>query len=116
MQQCHGIELLRIVYVVSLQILLNVMLQVWTFFIALNCFTHQGMFYLDVCSRVNIESSIQNFHLLAIPLFDRHTTANFFVVLEKFLDVLFPNWRNVSLESSLMVTHELSNLRAIDSH
>ena len=83
----------RIACAVSLQILSDVMSQAWAFSIALDCSTHQGMSYLDVRSRVHIESSIQNFHLLAIPLFDRHTAANMFVVLEKFLDALLPNWR-----------------------
>ena len=61
------------------------------------------MSYLDVRSRVNIESNIQNFHLLAIPLFDRHTAANMFVVLEKFWMHCSLIGGNISSESPLMV-------------
>lgn len=51
------------------------------------------MSYLDVQYWMNIESSIQNFHLLSISLFGQHISSNIFVVLEKFLDALLFNWR-----------------------
>ena len=52
--------------------------KVWTFSIALDSFTHQSHSYLDVRARFMAENTIYNVHLLAIPLFQSHTSENMF--------------------------------------
>lgn len=108
LQRCHGIELFKNRLRCITQIFLHVMSQVWMFSIALNCFTHQEMSYVDVSSRVNIESSIEHLHLQVVHLFDKHTTSNLFIILEKFLDALLPNWRNHIIGVSTYGDHTMT--------
>jgi hypothetical protein len=55
--------------------------QVWAFSIALYVSIHQGMSYLDVRVRFHIDGKVRNFHMMAIPLLERHTGKNMFGVL-----------------------------------
>jgi len=61
--------------------------------LALDCATHQGKSYVDIRCRFFFGGLLHNFHLLAIPLFGRHTASNIFTVVEKFLTALVPKWR-----------------------
>ncbi|GMG17119.1 unnamed protein product [Phytophthora fragariaefolia] len=65
----------------SLQLLAECMSQVWAFSLAFDGSTHQGMSYLDVRLRFGRGNRLHNFHLLAVPLFERHTGAYMFEVL-----------------------------------
>lgn len=79
----------RIVCAHSLQKLSDVMQNVWAFSLALDGSTHQGMSYLDVRIRFHWKGKLLNFHLMAIPLFERHTGVNMFVALRRFLVAVF---------------------------
>jgi hypothetical protein len=68
-----------------LQTLSDVLRQVWAFSIALDGSIHQGMSYVDVRVRFHFAGKLLNFHLMAIPLFERHTGENMF-------NVLFASW------------------------
>ena len=83
----------RIVCAHSLQILSEIIGQVWCFSLAIDGATHQGMSYLDVRVRFHWKGEMLNYHLIALPLFARHTGENMFSVLEKFLNaVLSGGW------------------------
>jgi hypothetical protein len=48
--------------------------------------THHGQHFFDLHVRVCYRNVLLNFHLVAIPQFDRHTALNAFNMLVKFLD------------------------------
>jgi hypothetical protein len=49
--------------------------------------------YLDNRIRFHLNGIIYNIHVLAIPMFDRHTGENMFNLVDKFLNIICPNWR-----------------------
>lgn len=83
----------RLVCAASLQRLSQCLDKVWTFSLATDCATHQGKSYADVRCRFYLNGELHNFHLLAIPLYERHTAINIFNVVETFLDTIVPSWR-----------------------
>jgi len=101
---CMGIfasNYARVVCAHSLQIISDVIAKMWCFSIALDGSTHQGMSYLDTQIRFFWEGSIHNFHLMAIPLFEKHTGENMFSVLERFFDAVFTeSWRSQCISIS----------------
>jgi hypothetical protein len=58
------------------------------------------MSYLDVRIIFSVHDVMYNFHLLALPLFDRHTGENMFDVLVQFLNAFYPQWRDILVDSS----------------
>jgi hypothetical protein len=56
-------------------------------------FTVEGTGYLDFCVRVCVKPEIENLHVLAIPLRDRHTGDIMFNAMADVLDTLCENWR-----------------------
>lgn len=86
-------EYTRFVCAYALQILSDVLRNLWAFSLALDGATHQGMSYLDVRIRFEWKGSLLNFHLMAIPLFERHTGENMFDVLKSFLDSVICEWK-----------------------
>ena len=76
----------RIACAVSLQAISDALREVGGFSIALDASTHQGLSYLDTRVRFTWNGEVVNFHLLAIPLHERHTGENMFNALSKFLD------------------------------
>jgi hypothetical protein len=51
---------------------------------------------------------LNNIHLVAIPMFERHTALNIFLMIAKFLDALYPTWHDklisVSSDGENMMT------------
>ena len=86
----------------SLQIISNALhsSKVWTFSIALDLSTHQSHSYLDIRARFMVENTIYNVHLLVIPLFQSHTGENMFARTCKFLDALYPLWKETLIAVS----------------
>ena len=50
--------------------------------------------YIDVRIRFYLNGTINNFHILAIPMRERHTGAYQFGLVVKLLGVIAPNWRD----------------------
>ena len=67
----------------------SILSKLWSFSIALDSSTHQGMSYLDMRIWFHWKGSIWNFHLMAIPLFEHHTGENMFSVLQSCMDAIF---------------------------
>ena len=65
----------RVVCADALQILSDVLKEVWDFSIAVDGSTHQGISYMDVRVRFHWKGELLNFHLMAIPLYEQHTLA-----------------------------------------
>lgn len=105
---------IRVVCAASLQILSDSLSKIWAFSIAFDGSTHQGMSYLDVRVRFVVKSVLYNFHLMAIPLFERHTGAAMFDTLGKFLDSVVASWKgstiSVSSDGAASMTGRISGL------
>jgi hypothetical protein len=54
--------------------------------------THHGQSFFDLHVRICFRGRLLNLHLVAIPMFDRHTAGNIFNMLVKFFDVLYGKW------------------------
>jgi hypothetical protein len=65
----------------------------WAFSIAADGSTHYGKSYLDNRIRVHINGKLYNIHALAIPMFEKHTGENMFLLVSQFFDVICPRWR-----------------------
>jgi hypothetical protein len=76
----------------GLQILSTALKSCWAFSIALESSTHKGHSYLGTRVRFWVGSVLYNFHLLAGPLYDRHTGKEMFLTLKKVMDALFKGW------------------------
>ena len=85
----------RVVCAINLQALSSLLSddQVWAFALANDASTHYGRSYFDNRIRFHRQGVLYNLHVIAIPMFDRHTARNIFNLISKFLDVLCSNWR-----------------------
>ncbi len=54
--------------------------------------THCGQSFFDLRVRICFRGRLLNLHLVAIPMFDRHTADNIFNMLVKFLDAPYGKW------------------------
>jgi hypothetical protein len=67
---------------------------IWAFSIALDGGNNAGTSYLDIRIRFYMDGALHNFHLLAIPMRDRHTGEYQFNLTVRFLDNIAPTWRH----------------------
>ncbi len=65
----------------------------WAFSFAGDGSTHRGQSFFDMRVRFCHQGFLANLHLVAIPMFDRHSALIIFTVICKFLDALYPEWR-----------------------
>ena len=88
--------------VINLQKISELLKKAWTFAIALDMSTHMSTSYLDIRICLHLDhTSIVNLHVLAIPVFNRHTGLVIFEVASKALDVLCKSWRDVVIGVSM---------------
>ncbi len=91
----HKVSLfLRVMCASNLQMLYDVLSDCWAFSLALDGATHQSTSYLDIRVRFWAGDNIHNFHLLALPMNERHTGQSMFDMIVKVLDVICPGWRD----------------------
>lgn len=64
---------------------------VWAMSLAGDGSTHRGESFFDLHLRICYRGSLLNLHLVAIPMFDRHTAVIIFTMVTKFLDALYAN-------------------------
>ena len=67
---------------------------IWAFSVGLDAGNNAGASYLDVRMRFFLYGAIHNFHILAIPMRERHTGAYQFELVVKLLDVIAPAWQD----------------------
>ncbi|RHZ28071.1 hypothetical protein DYB37_002647 [Aphanomyces astaci] len=67
--------------------------KVWAFSLAGDGSIHRGQSFFDLRLRLYWHGRLLNLHLVALPMFDRHTAENMFNMIVKLLDALFPKWR-----------------------
>lgn len=83
----------RIVCAASLQSLSEIWAKSWAVSISFDCSTHQTRSYVDIRIRVFLNGDLQNLHLIALPMFDRHTGEIITALLERLFDALFKDWK-----------------------
>jgi hypothetical protein len=66
---------------------------IWAFSLANDSSTHYGHSYFDNRIRIHHNGDIFNFHILAVPMFERHTANNMYNLIAGVLDILCPRWR-----------------------
>jgi hypothetical protein len=62
--------------------------------------THMATSYCDVRIRICRKSTVHDFHLLSIPMHERHTGEIIFNTFAKVMDALFPDWRETIIGAS----------------
>ena len=87
----------RIILACNLQLLSTILdpknRSCWVFSLANHASTHFGKSYFDNRIRIHINGKLYNFHALAVPMFEQHTSENMFNLVCRFLNVLCPRWR-----------------------
>jgi hypothetical protein len=68
--------------------------EVWSFSLASDTTTHQGVSLFDVRIRVCVRGVLHNVHLVCFPFYDRHTAKNMCLLVCKLLDNLCVSWRS----------------------
>ncbi|BBN00789.1 hypothetical protein Mp_2g02130 [Marchantia polymorpha subsp. ruderalis] len=77
-----------------LRMLSNILSNCWAFLLAMDGATHQSTSYLDIRVCFWTGDNIHNFHLLALPMNERHPGKSMFDMVVKVLDVIHPGWRD----------------------
>jgi hypothetical protein len=83
----------RTICAINLQSLKELLKDCWAFSIGLDGGNNAGSAYLDIRMRCYYKDNLHNFHLLAIPMRERHTGQYQFDLVVTALDVFAPNWR-----------------------
>ena len=83
----------RVACAASLQMIRDGLNQVTGFSLALDSSTLQGTSSLDVRARMAWAGELYNFHLIALPLYESHTSERLCDTLFEFLDARHPSWR-----------------------
>jgi hypothetical protein len=56
--------------------------------------THRGQSFFDLRLRVCYRGDLVNLHLVALPMFERHSAMNIFNLITKFMDAMYSKWRS----------------------
>jgi hypothetical protein len=67
---------------------------VWAMSLAGNESTHHGQSFFDLRLRDYYHRDLVNLHLVALPMFERHSVMNIFNLIAKFMDALYSKWRS----------------------
>ena len=86
-------KMCRIICAVNLQYLKELFKSIWAFAIAIDAGNNTGSLYLDLCMQCFFNNNLHNFHVLAIPMQERHTGVYQNGLIVQVLDVLAPDWR-----------------------
>eukprot|EP00171_Calliarthron_tuberculosum_P001131 IDg1131t1 len=72
----------------------------WAFSVALDMATHLATAYCDIRIRICYNSTVHDFHLLSVPVHNRHTGQSIFNTFSKAMDALFSDWRKTIVGAS----------------
>ncbi|CAK9863424.1 unnamed protein product [Sphagnum jensenii] len=87
-------QYMRVLVGHALQVMSDILasFDVWAFALSFDGSQHRGTTFFDVRARVAVNGVLYNLHLITMPHFDRHTTANQEAMLVKLLDVMYEFW------------------------
>ena len=77
----------------SLQAIAEVMRSSWAFSISFDAATNQTNSYLDIRVRLYHREELWNMHLLALPMYERHTGKYMYDLIEETIGALDRNWK-----------------------
>jgi hypothetical protein len=77
----------------GLQAIADAMRETWGYLAAFDCATYHSTSYMDIRLRFFWKDAIVNLHLLALPMFERHSGEYIFDLFNRLLSVLDPAWR-----------------------
>jgi hypothetical protein len=113
----HCATFTRVVCAVNLQKLSSLLSQCWGFSLALDVGTKQGTSYIDVRLRFSVDDDMHNFHMLALPMFERKTASIIFNTIVKALSALEPRWNtkllSVSTDGERTMTGRVSGVATL---
>jgi hypothetical protein len=87
-------QYVRAAVAISLQTCADMLRTAWAYSIALDSSAKRGSSYLDIRVRICLKDDIENLHLMALPMFERHTGEYMFELVEKLLGSLDRQWRH----------------------
>jgi len=90
----------RFIYAMNLQCIAELLRQCWAFSVTLDMATHMATLYYNVRIRICHKSIVHDFHLLSIPMHERHTGEIIFNTFAKAMDVLFSDWHETIIGAS----------------
>jgi hypothetical protein len=85
----------RFICAMNLQYIAELLRQCWAFSVAFDVETQMATSYCDVRIRICHKSTVHDFHLLFIPVHERHTGETIFNTFAKAMDAPFPDWREI---------------------
>jgi hypothetical protein len=56
--------------------------------------TYRGQSFFDLRLHVCYCDDLVNLHLVALPMFERHSAVNIFNLIAKFMDAMYSKWRS----------------------
>jgi hypothetical protein len=85
----------RILVAINLNIIRDVLesTEVLAYSLAFDSSTHRAVSYFALRVRLHSKGALHNIHLMAAPMFERHTAVNIFKLTVKILNALCPSWR-----------------------
>jgi hypothetical protein len=83
----------RFICAMNLQFIAELLRQCWAFSVAIDMVAHMATSYCDVRIRSCHKSTVHDFHLLFIPVHERHTGETIFNTFAQAMDAPFPDWR-----------------------
>ena len=87
------INYVRILLAISLQTMKDLLTKSWCYSAAFDGSTYQHTSYLDIRVRIYFNGDIKNIHVIALPMFDRHTGDYMYELFENLFNVLDPSWK-----------------------
>ena len=87
------IDYVRIVLATSLQGIKDLLCKSWCYSVAFDGASYIHTSYLDIRVRVFHAHDVQNIHVIALPMFNRHTGEYMHKLFVKLFDILDPLWK-----------------------
>ena len=78
---------------ISLQDIKDLLSRTWCYSVAFDGSTYQHTSYLDIRIRVYNNGDIRNIHIVALPMFERHTGEYMYELFENLFNILDPLWK-----------------------
>ena len=85
---------IQIVMAFSLHSIKDLLAKSWCYSVAFDGSTYQHTSYLDIKMRVYYQGDIKNIHVIALPMFDRHTGDYMYKLFSNLFDILDTLWKS----------------------
>lgn len=98
----------RFICAINIQRIANLLQKCWAFSVALDMATHLATAYCNSQVRVCHNSTVHDFHLISVPVHERHTGESILNTFEKAMDAIFakamdaivPDWQKTIVGAS----------------